>query len=475
MSLARVLVVDDEPTYRTSVSRCLTNQSYQVTAAENAEKAVAILTAGRFDLVITDLKMTGMSGIDLLKKMHEIAPNTAAIVMTAFATIDTAIEATKLGAFHYLVKPFNIDDVIHLSRKAIEHKKLRDENVFLKKQYSKTVTTDNIMGRSAAINKVTDTIRKAAPTDAAVLITGETGTGKELVAKTIHFMSQRSKRLFVNVDCSSGSAERIDAELFGYIKGAFPGAISNKEGKLEVADGGTLFLENISEMPSGTQSKLLKFMTDKTFSPLGTNKNIESDVRMIVSSTKSIEQMVSNGRFRKELFYALNVVPIDMPSVRDRKEDVPTLINHFVNALSGKKGKRIEGIEDEAMGALIKYSWPGNVAEIQNVIERLVVLSTGTIKVSDIPEEFFEVEDKQPVSRIVEGTSNDPYPKLIMPEDGVDLNGVIRGLEDDLIMQALTKTKWNKNQAAKLLRLNRTTLVEKLRKRGAINRKDLVL
>ncbi|MFH1223744.1 MAG: sigma-54 dependent transcriptional regulator [Pseudomonadota bacterium] len=475
MPLARVLVVDDEPTYRTSVSRCLTNQSYRVTAAESAEKALSLLTTSRFDLVITDLKMGGMSGIDLLKKMHEVAPNTASIIMTAFGTIDTAIEATKLGAFHYLIKPFNIDDVIHLSKKAIEHKKLRDENVYLKRQYSKTVTTDNIIGKSHAIKTVIEITKKVCVTDSSVLITGEVGTGKELVAKTIHFTGRNSKGLFVNVDCSSGSTEQIESELFGYVKGAFPGAISNREGKLEVADGGTLFLENISEMPSSTQSKLLKFMTDGTFSPLGVNKNIESDVRVISSSTKNIEQLVNAGRFKKELLYTLNVVPINIPALRERKEDIPLFINHFINTMSGRKGKRIDGVDDDAMNALVNYSWPGNVAEVRNLIERLVVLSTGEIKLSDIPEEFLSPAKHEKQGENYDTVSVNSYPKVLMPEDGVDLNVVIRGLEDDLIMQALTKTNWNKNQAAKLLKLNRTTLVEKLRKRGAINRKALVI
>ncbi len=466
MPLARILVVDDEPTYRSSVSRCLTNQSYQVTAAESGEKALELISSSRFDLVITDIKMPGMSGIDLLGKVQELSPGTASIIMTAYATIETAIEATKLGAFHYLVKPFNVDELIQLSSRAIENKRLKDENTYLKKQFNKGTGISNIVGKSKNVQETIELVKKAAECDSCVLITGEDGTGKSMIAKTIHSMSTRSRKLFATLDCSSGPTEVLETELFGYVKGAFPGAVSSKAGLLEVADGGTILLDNIQDLPAGVQTKVINFISSSTYCPVGTSRPLSSDVRILASSCRSPEVLGSDPRMKKDLIYRLNVIPINVMPLRERLEDVETLVNYFVNMYAVKRGKGNVEIEDAVMDMLCVYKWPGNVAELKGLIERLVTLSDGCIRVPDMPRKYTE----STIAAVSTDELNFPSsPKIMVTENGVDLNNIIKDIEDDLIKQALDMTSWNKNRAAKLLGLNRTTLVEKLRKRGLIN------
>ncbi|MEI6079363.1 MAG: sigma-54 dependent transcriptional regulator [bacterium] len=468
MSIAKILVVDDEPTYRASVSRCLTNNNYQVTAADSAEKALEYLTEGKFDLVITDLKMSGMSGLDLLGKMQEIAPNTAAIMMTAYAAIDTAVEATKRGAFHYLVKPFNIDDVIQLSQKAIEHKRLKEENTYLKRQLNRTGNISNIIAKSSGMRDVVKAIEKAGATDSNVLIKGETGTGKEFIARSIHYSSLRSKKLLVRIDCASMNSDALELELFGYVKGAFAGAVSSKSGKLELAEGGTLFLNDVSDLSLSTQAKIFKITEDKKFYPVGSTKPVDIDVRVIAATKRDIEKMVKDSSFREDLFYSLNVIPINVPPLRERTDDIPGLLNYFVNYYSSRNGKQALEISEDVVKTLSSYFWPANVRELQNLLERLVVLNDGKIDASCLPAKYTETSDDRPVTD-VSSLNFVSLPRLVMPEAGINLNDVVRDFEEDLIMQALTRTNWNKNRAAKLLKLNRTTLVEKLRKKGLIN------
>jgi len=467
MPLSKILVVDDEPTYRASVSRCLTNHGYRVTAADSGGRALELLSTGNYDLLITDLKMSDISGLDLIKRTKELSPNTASIVMTAYATIETAVETTKNGAFHYLVKPFNVDELVQLAQKAIEHKKLRDENVYLKRQFSRSTGVNDIIGRSKTIQDIVELIKKLGDTDSNVLITGETGTGKDLVAKVIHSASRRNKKLMVHFDCLNPSGEHLEAELFGYVKGAFAGAVSSKEGKVDLADGGTLFLDNVSELPLNTQSKLLQLIKEKTYCPLGSNRNSEADVRIIAATNRDIENAVARGTFRKDLYYELNVIPIYITPVRERKEDIQLLVTHFVKLFSTRSGKKIEGVSKDVMDVFLNYSWPGNVTEIQNFIERLVVTCGNRIELSDVPKKYFD--DHRNDAAVLDSVPSVTSPKVSIPDDGIDLNNIMRELEDHLITQALTRTKGNKNQAAKLLRLNRTTLVEKLRKRGVIS------
>jgi DNA-binding NtrC family response regulator len=466
----KVLVVDDEPTYRTSISRVLTNESYQVTAAASAEEAVNLISLSRYDLVITDLKMPGMSGIDLLSKMEEISPASAAIIMTAHATIDTAIEATKMGAFHYLIKPFNIDEVIQLAKKAIDHKKLKEENTYLKKQLQRTNNISNIIGKSEEMQKVFRLIEKVSDTDSTVLITGESGTGKELVAKAIHYLSQRSKKLMVPVNCAAIPSELLESELFGHVKGSFTGAISARKGKFEIADEGTIFLDEVAELPMNIQAKFLRILQERRFESVGSNKTIDVNVRVIAASNSSLERLVNEGKFREDLFYRLNVIPIVIPSLRERTSDIPLLVNHFLSKFNKKKNRGVIEVHENVMHALIDYPWPGNVRELENLIERLVTLNEGVIELEDLPAKYIEPSN-QKVS--VDSLNFVSSPSMNLPDDGIDLNRIVKGLEEDLIMKALDRTNWNKNRAAKLLNLNRTTLVEKLRKKGLIKSRSV--
>jgi DNA-binding NtrC family response regulator len=469
MSLARVLVVDDEPSYRAAVSRYLTNNSYQVSAAESAERAVELLMSNRFDLVITDLKMHSMSGLDLIDKMKEIAPSAATIVMTAYATIDTAIEATRKGAFHYILKPFNVEDLFGLCQKAIENKRLKDENIYLKKQLNKNNVSPNIIAQSDAMKTVVKLIEKISSSDSSVLISGEEGVGKEFLAKSIHHSSHRSKNPFVKIDTGGISPEDLERELFGFVRGAFAGAVSSRPGKLEKANEGTLFLTDIAEVPLKVQVKLLNFLETNTFLPLGSNSPCTVDTRLIAATNNDVKELMDSGEFNSKLFQKLSVIPISIPPLRERKQDIPGLVNYFINHYSSKNAKLPLELSEEALQVLLTYPWPGNVGEVEALVEQLVVLNDTKISEACIPDTY---KSTRPLVASELNKPNLVAPhRLLIPENGINLNQVVSSIEEDLIMQALDRTKWNKNRAAKLLRLNRTTLVEKLRKKGLINSK----
>jgi DNA-binding NtrC family response regulator len=467
ISLTRVLVVDDEPSYRTSISRYLTNKAYQVSAAESAERAIELLRSNRFDLVITDLKMNKMSGLDLMDKMQEITPNTATIVMTAYASIDTAVEATKKGAFHYILKPFNIEDLFGLCQKAIENKRLKEENIYLKKQINKNST--NIIAQSDAMKHVSKLVEKASLCDSCVFISGESGTGKEFLARAIHCGSTRGKKTFTKVDTTQMSPENIEQDLFGFVKGAFPGAVSSKKGKIELSNQGTLFITEIADISLKMQNKILNFLETKTFYPIGFNKPLFSDVRIIVATKKSMEELLASVDFNKDLLQKLSVISIFLQTLRNRKQDIPGLVNYFINYYSTKNAKVPPKLSNEALDILLSYQWPGNIGELKRLVEQLVVLNDRNISEENIPDLYKNIKDSSFELNKVNFASAH---RIIIPESGINLNQVVSGMEEDLIMQALDRTKWNKNKAAKLLRLNRTTLVEKLRKKGLISAKN---
>lgn len=394
-----------------------------------------------------------------------MAPGTASIIMTAYGTIDTAIKATKMGAFHYLVKPFNIDDVVYLAKKAIAHKKLKEENTYLKTQLQRTSNISNIIGNSPEMQNIFETIERVAESDSTVLITGEIGTGKDLVAKAIHYMSLRANKLLVTINCSSSSGEQLESELFGHLKGSFTGAVTTRQGKIEMANDGTVFLDEISELSMSTQAKILRVLQEKRFEPVGSDKTCEVDIRIIASSNKNLELLVREEKFREDLFYKFNVIPINIPPLRERTSDIPLLVNHFISKFNKKTNNKVDGVSDGVMEVLTKYTWPGNVRELENLVERLVTLNEGIIEIDDLPLKYVEPSKHKSNLEKASLTSSSKY---TIPEDGLDLNKIVRNIEEDLIMQALSKTNWNKNKAAKLLKLNRTTLVEKLRKKGLI-------
>jgi DNA-binding NtrC family response regulator len=463
MPIAKVLVVDDEPTYRKSVSRALTNQSYSVVACENPLKAIDLIKKSSFDLLITDLKMPDINGIELIEKVSKLSPNTASLIMTAFASIETAVEAIKKGAFYYIPKPFNVEDLIHLSKKAIENKKLKDENVYLNKQ----IKRNNDLSKLVALSDdIKDKIIKLSNNKTNLFILGEIGTGKKTIAKTIHYNSSVSKGLFIHIDCLTTDKNNIEKELFGYVKGAFAGAINPQKGKIQIANEGTLFLENIEYLPMSIQGKISKFISNGKYEPIGSSESVSSNVRIIASTRDDVYIAIKENRFSEDLFYKLNAFLIKIKPLRERKEDIKKILDYFVKHFNLKRNKKIKGFSKEAMDILLNYYWPGNISEIKNIVQRVISFTNKSyIEEKDIPKEFlkensFIFKDKN--------RKNKNMPKVILNDDGLDLNSIIKTLEEDIIMQALDKTKWNKNKAALLLNIKRTTLVEKLRKKGLL-------
>jgi DNA-binding NtrC family response regulator len=378
------------------------------------------------------------------------------IILTGFATIEAAVEATRKGAFHFITKPFNLDEVIGLVNKALNHFRLERENKRLKSALHAKYSLQNIVGQSDAIKRVLDLTERVAESDTTVLITGESGTGKELIAKAIHYNSPRGDNAFVPINCGAIPVDLLESELFGHVKGAFTGAIANRAGRFELADGGTLFLDEIGDMSPSLQVKLLRVIQERKFEPVGSTKTIESDVRLIAATNVNLESAVAEGRFREDLYYRLNVIPVHIPALRERRSDIPLLLNHFVSVFNNKRSRNITGFSHDAMDLLIHYNWPGNVRELENLVERLAILrGAGQVEAHDLPDRY----------RTARGPSLNAE-EIMIPDSGMDFNSAVDAYENALITKALEKTGWNRNQAAMLLKLNRTTLVEKIKKKG---------
>ncbi len=388
-----------------------------------------------------------------LKSMYQ---NMQFIIITGNASVESAVEATKQGAFHYLTKPFDIHAIDSIIEKALQHKNLVQENHSLKSQLQQKYRFENIVGQSSELMQVIEMVDRIADSDATVMISGESGTGKELFARAIHYNSSRAEKAIVPVNCGAIPGELLESELFGHVKGAFTGAIQNRMGRFEMADGGTLFLDEIGDMSMNLQVKLLRVLQERTFEPVGSPKTKEVDVRVIAATNVDLEKAVAQGRFREDLYYRLNVIPVHIPALRERKDDVAVLFHHFMTRFNQEKNRNIDGISPEALELLVNYRWPGNVRELENLVERLSILKgSGIISVEDLPAKYAE----QQVVRTSNVSAN-------IPTNGLDFNAAVDAYENQLIMQALEKTGWNRNQAAKLLRLNRTTLVEKIKKKG---------
>lgn len=467
--MLRVLIVDDEPTYRVSLTRALTKNGYNVTAAVSGEEGVELLTTSHFDLLITDLKMPGMNGIELISNAKEISPSTSSIIMTAFGSVETAVEAIKLGAFHYILKPFNIEDLLLLANRAIEHAKLLKENIYLKQEASNnnTESIDDIIGNSEAIVSLKENILKYSGDSVPVLLVGETGTGKDFLANVIQRVGSRKNNMFVKIDAAVYTHDKLDIELFGYVKGAFEGANSNKTGKLEIADGGVLYIKNIDKLSLSAQSRINDVVSRGLFEPLGSEKAKAVDIKLIFSTTANLSDLVKRSKFREDLYSRIELGKIEVPSLRDRKEDIMPLLRHFLLKYNKSMKKNIKDIKKNVQEALEDYSWPQNVRELDNIVKRFVILNDKEVKKDSLPKKILGGEDSQSIN-----IDNISIPKVVLPEDGININLVIKTIEEDLIIQALEKTSWNKNQAAKLLELNRTTLVEKLRKKGLLKPKE---
>ncbi|MDL1873359.1 sigma-54-dependent Fis family transcriptional regulator [Deltaproteobacteria bacterium PRO3] len=450
---SQILVVDDEIAVLRALERFLTEKGFEVTLADTFDKAAKVLESGRIDLALIDLKLGDRDGIELVQYLQKVSPQTACMILTGFGSIDTAIQAIKAGAFHYVTKPFQFDDLLNLVQKALEHQRTREENRLLKKQLNLKYGLENIVGVSDGMKSIFELVAKVADTDSTVLLLGESGTGKELVAKAIHYNSRRSQRPLVPVNCAAIPEDLLESELFGHVKGAFTGAVVSRTGRFEMADGGTLFLDEIGDMSPKLQVKLLRVLQERRFEPVGSGRSVEVDVRIIAATNKNLERAVKERTFREDLFYRLNVIPIRIPPLRERKGDIPMLIEHFLQRFAKENGKKAPQVTPECMQMLSNYAWPGNVRELENAIERLVILKPEqVISIKDLPEKFLQGGGKI-------------FTSVNIPDNGISFKNVVNDFENELILRALEKTAWNKNKAATLLKLNRTTLVEKIKRR----------
>ncbi|MCP4039099.1 MAG: sigma-54-dependent Fis family transcriptional regulator [bacterium] len=457
MRKSHVLVVDDEELYRRALERILARVGHNVLMARDASEAIGIVSSQPVDLVLCDIKMPGINGLELVRRIHEIEPDLPCIVITGYGTPENSIEALRAGAFWYLEKPFEqerLDVIRRLVDQAIEHGRLKAENRALHTQLRARYKFDNIVGKSHALQEVLTIVERVANTDSTVLITGESGTGKELIARALHYNSGRADRMMVTVNCGAIPEELLESELFGHVKGAFTNAVHSRDGRFAIADGGTIFLDEIGDMSPNLQVKLLRVLQERTFEPVGSSKTVKVDVRIIAATNQHLEELIAQRLFREDLYYRLNVLPIESPPLRDRTDDIPLLVHHFIDVANTEKNTQIDGISEDAMKLLVNYPWPGNVRELENLVERVIILRhEGEIQADDLPSQFHQPRERARVSPRVS-------------EAGISFNDVVGELETDLILQALEQTHWNKNRAAQLLGLNRTTLLEKIKKKG---------
>ena len=457
----RILIVDDESSLRTALFRVLDRQGFQVMTA-NCKREAEILASGdqTLDLALVDLRLPDGDGIELMQKLRTIHPSIQVIILTGHGSIELAVRATQHGAYHFVTKPFNMEELLSIVTRALSHKSLQQENQQLRTALHRKYQFDNIVGTSEEIRRVLSMVERVADSDSTVLITGESGTGKELIAKAIHYNSPRSTKPFVPINCGAIPGELLESELFGHIKGAFTGAIANRSGRFELASGGTLFLDEIGELSLNLQVKLLRVLQERRFEPVGSAKTHEADVRVIAATNIDLGKAVARGQFREDLFYRLNVIPIPIPSLKQRRGDIPLLLHHFIQHFNQAKNRSLTGFAPEALEVLFHYPWPGNIRELENLVERLAILKgNGLVEVIDLPDHYRNYASQRPQA----GGANDA---VEIPENGMDFNSAVDAYENLLILQALEKTGWNRNQAAALLKLNRTTLVEKIKKKG---------
>lgn len=442
--MSKILIVDDEQSMRDVLKIMLKKEGYEVIAVEDGQEACQAINEDIYDLVITDMKMPGMSGLEVLRHAKQVSPDTLVLMITAFSSTEDAVVAMKQGALDYITKPFEIEKIKLVIRNALVRKKLHEEHKYYKEQYEHQFNVEHIIGESQAIRHIFEMIKRVSSSRSTVLVTGESGTGKELIARAIHQNSPRQEQPFVAVSCGAIPENLLESELFGYMKGAFTGAIANKMGLFELADRGTLFLDEIGELPLLIQVKLLRVLQEKQFKRVGGTKDISVDVRIVTATNRDLRKMVEENTFREDLFYRLNVIPIHLPPLRERQEDVPLLVQHFLGKYNDEIGKHFTHVADEAMTKLMAYEWPGNIRELENVIERAVTLETEPVMaVSSLPENI----------RGVTGQMSSIIPADIPPE-GINLENIVDEIEKDLLMKALEKTGWVKKHAAKLLHLS---------------------
>ena len=449
---ANILIVDDDPQMRKTLANLLRREGYVTAEADGGEQAGQLLGEELFDLVITDLHMEPVSGLDLLRAIKQTNPELEVIVVTAFGTIETAVEAMKLKAFDFITKPFQTDEILHRVRNALEKSRLREEVQRLRTEAKNAFGIEGIVGKSEAIRKVLSVLPRIAQTDSTVLITGESGTGKEVVARAISTASQRANGPFVSICCAAVPEQLLESELFGRAREAYTDARTARKGLIEEANGGTFFLDEIGEAPLPIQVKLLRVLEERSVRRLGANQSTPVNVRFIAATNQNLEEAIKAGRFRGDLYYRLNVVRMKLPPLRERPEDIPLLIAHFLEKHSQKAKRQIRGISHEARALMMAYPWPGNVRELENKIESMIVVSASdTLDVSDLPEE-------------IRGGASPDYPQRRGLKD--DMQPVTDQLEKTAILEALEKHNWNVTHTAVALNISRATLQTKMKKYG---------
>jgi two-component system NtrC family response regulator len=443
-----ILLIDDDDSLRRVMEFSLTEVGYKVQAAASGEEGLSLFEKDTFDAVITDITMPGMSGMEVLAKIHERDERLPVVVITAYGTIESAVEAMKKGAFDYITKPFNRDELRLMLDKSLKMRRLEKENIELRAEVTDRYRFESIVGTSEKLRAVLDMAGRVAASDASVLITGESGTGKELLAKGIHYNSPRAEGPFVAVNCAAIPENLIESELFGHVKGAFTGAVKDREGKFELANGGTLFLDEIGDLRVDLQAKILRALQERQVERVGGKRPVSVDVRIIAASNKDIEQAVKEGSFREDLYYRLSVIMLHIPPLRERRDDIPLLVNHFLRKFHQGNDVRLA---PEALAVLTSYGWPGNVRELENVIQRASVLKRGdTIIPADLPDKL--MKEKMSVDNII----------LNLPDEGISLED----LEKNLIIKALEKHKGNQTRAAEYLGITRPTLIYRMEKYG---------
>jgi len=451
--IPHLLLVDDEPALRALMAERLAERGFEVAEADTGEKALEYLEQFAFDILITDLRLPGIDGTQVIQAARERYPGIVAIVITGYGTVKDAVDAIKRGASDFVAKPFQFDELVHVLDKALKQRRLESEVAYLRSQVEERNQFGGILGRSRPMQELFHLLETVASANSTILVSGETGTGKEVVARAIHHNSPRKAHRFVALNCSAIPESLLEAELFGHVRGAFTGAVGARQGRFEQAHKGTLFLDEVGTMSTALQMKLLRALQEREFERVGDNQTVKVDVRVIAATNSNLASMVADGSFREDLFYRLNVIPITLPPLRDRREDIPVLARHFLDKFA--PGAQMQ-VSQGAMRVLMAFPWPGNVRQLENAIERAVTLSSGRkeIDLADLPPEIQAVPNATAA------------PFVEFPDEGLDLPAYLTSIEKDLIKRSLERTRGNRNKAAELLRIKRTTLVEKLKRMG---------
>jgi two-component system response regulator HydG len=446
----KILVVDDEASHRKMIEAVLSDEGYEIKQADDGQTAIDAVKKEFYDLVLMDIRMSAVGGIEALKQIKEISPAIPIIIMTAYASVDTAVNALKSGAYDYLTKPLDIDELKILVQKTLRYHQLEKENIYLKERLNDRFDFSNIIGRSPAMKKLFETTALVAPSEATVLIFGESGTGKELIANAIHQNSPRKERPLITVNCAALPETLLESELFGHEKGSFTGAIARKQGRFQLAHHSSIFLDEVAEMAPATQAKILRVLQEREFEPLGSTQTIKVDTRVIAATNKNLEEEIKKGRFREDLYYRLNVVSLEVPPIRERREDISLLADFFLKRYAEKNKRILKGFTPRAMDLLMRYDWPGNVRELENVVERAVIMARGEmITPAEFPDILQELD-----------------PEVKATYVNLSPGRTLKDVEKDMIIRTLEETAGNRTHAAKILGISRRTLQLKLKEYG---------